>query len=173
MTQDVTARLRIGLGWDRHRLVEGKPFVLGGIEIPHQRGPHGHSDGDALLHAACDAVLGASGDDDLGTLFPDSAVEHHAAPSSTFATAVSARLAARGYRMLSLDAVIVVDAPKLAPHRNAVRESLANLFHLPTDAVNVKAKTREGIGPDGVVEATVVALVERTDSPSVKKRGQV
>lgn len=157
--------IRIGLGWDRHRMVPGRPFIIGGIEIPHDHGPQGHSDGDILLHAAMDAVLGASGDDDIGTLFPDDDPEYEGVSSSELTQKVMRRVTARGFRVLSMDAVLIVERPRIAPFRSEIRDSLAALFNVGRDRVNVKAKTAEGIGPEGeglVVEASVATLLQST-----------
>jgi len=160
----MTSDLRIGLGWDRHRLIEGRPLLLGGVEIPHDRGLAGHSDADALLHAAIDAVLGAAGQDDIGTLFPDDDDAHAGADSTALALRVHRLVHAKGFIVVSLDAVLIAERPKIAPHRARMRENLARAFDLAVDRVNVKAKTGEGVGPAGreeVIEATVVALVEK------------
>ena len=153
---------RIGLGIDVHRLAPGHPCVLGGIPIDSDVGPVAHSDGDAILHAACDAVLGAAGLDDLGTLFPDRAAENRDRASSEFCAEVCAKLRERGLAVLSLDVVVEAERPKLAPHRAAMRRRIAELFELDADRVNVKGKTGEGSGAIGrgeAIRATAVALV--------------
>jgi 2-C-methyl-D-erythritol 2,4-cyclodiphosphate synthase len=153
---------RIGLGIDVHRLEPGRPCVLGGIHFEAATGPLGHSDGDALLHAACDAVLGAAGLDDLGTLFSDRDPANRGRPSAEFCTAALALVRGRGLRVLSLDAVVETEVPKLAPARAALRQRLAELFELPVDRVNVKGKTGEkvdAIGRGEAMRATVVALL--------------
>ncbi len=154
--------LRVGLGWDRHLLVPGRPLVLGGVAIPYEKGLLGHSDADVLLHAAADALLGAAGEDDLGTLFPDDDPAYRDADSRDLARAALRRAVDRGLRLLSLDAVVVAERPKLAPHRAAIRAAMARLFEIDPARLNVKAKTGEGAGPQGrgeVIEATVVALL--------------
>ena len=156
--------LRIGLGIDLHRLVRGRRCVLGGIGIESPVGPEGHSDGDAILHAICDAVLGACGLDDLGTLFEDTDVAHRDADSRKFCREVLARARAAGCRVLALDVVVEAELPKLRPHREAIRQSIAELFNLELDRVNVKGKTAEGldaIGHGAALRATAVALVSR------------
>lgn len=153
---------RIGLGIDVHRLEEGRPCRLGGVRFDAQKGPLGHSDGDALLHAACDAVLGAAGLDDLGTLFSDRDPANLGRSSAEFCTAAMALVRAAGLRVLSMDAVVETEVPKLAPARTALRERLAELFLLPVDRVNVKGKTGEkvdAIGRGEAMRATVVALL--------------
>lgn len=139
-------RLRVGLGFDLHRLEAGRPCKLGGIELPHPTGPSGHSDGDAVLHAVCDAVLGAAGLDDLGTLFPDSDPQWRGADSARLAEACVARAAEAGWRVVNLDVVIATEGPRIAPHRAAMRARLAELCGVGADAVNVKGKTLEGLG---------------------------
>lgn len=154
---------RIGLGIDVHRLEPGRRCVLGGVGFPDATaGPVGHSDGDALLHAACDAVLGAAGLDDLGTLFSDRDPAHHGRDSAEFCAEVMARIRAAGLRVVSLDAVVETERPKLAPARAALRARLAELFALPVERVNVKGKTGEkvdAIGRGEALRATVVALL--------------
>ncbi len=161
---------RVGIGWDRHRLVPGRPFVLGGVTIPHDRGPLGHSDGDVLLHAVTDAVLGAAGLGDIGEFFPSSDPRWKDAPSRVFLEHAVAAAAARGFRPSNADAVVVLETPRLGPHRGAMRASLALLLGLDVAEVSVKAKTAEGLGPEGAGEAleahAVVLLVpgaERED----------
>lgn len=151
---------RIGLGWDRHALVAGRPCILGGLELPGELGPAGHSDGDALLHALVDALLGAAGLDDLGSLFPDTDPAWKDAPSTRFLDEAMARLRAAGLRPWSVDLVVVCDRPKLAPHRAAMREALAARLELPVDRVNLKGKTTEGgAASTPAVEVHAVALV--------------
>lgn len=150
--------LRIGLGWDRHLLEAGRPCVLGGVTIPHPSGPRGHSDGDVLLHALTDAVLGAAGLDDLGTLFPDTDPRWRGASSSDFLRAAIAEAQKRGLRPASADVVVIADAPKLGPHRAALRASLGKLLGLPADRVNVKGKTTE-LGLADRIEAYAVVLL--------------
>lgn len=154
--------LRIGIGIDLHRLAEGRACVLAGVVIPATKGPVGHSDGDAVLHAACDAVLGAAGLDDLGTLFSDRDPRHQGRDSADFCAEVLALVRQRGLRVRSLDAVVETELPKLKPHRAAMRQRLAELFAVDPDRVNVKGKTGEGldsIGAGNAIRATVVALL--------------
>ena len=155
---------RIGIGIDVHRLAPGRACVLGGVPIDSPVGPVGHSDGDAVLHAACDAVLGAAGLDDLGTLFPDSARENAGRNSADFCTAALQLVRSRGLRVLSLDAVLETELPKVKPHRQAMRDRIATLFDLPPDRVNIKGKTGEkvdSIGRGEALRATVVVLLGR------------
>ncbi len=153
---------RIGIGIDVHRLEAGRRCMVAGVELPGRAGPVGHSDGDAVLHAACDAVLGAAGLDDLGTLFSDRDPANKGRASAEFCTAAMARVRAKGLRVLSMDVVVETELPKLAPRRAAMRERLAALFELPVDRVNLKGKTGEkvdAIGRGEALRATVVALL--------------
>lgn len=138
--------LRIGLGFDVHRLVAGRKCILGGIELPHDTGPSGHSDGDAVLHAVTDAVLGAAGQDDLGTLFPDTDPKWKGADSATLLAAAIELVHAAGFRVESVDIVIATEGPRIAPHRAAMRARIAELLETDSRAVNVKGKTLEGLG---------------------------
>lgn len=138
--------LRIGLGFDLHRLVPGRPCILGGIELPHDHGPEGHSDGDAVLHAIADALLGAAGLEDLGTLFPDSDPLWKDADSAALLTEVVGRVARQRLQIVNVDVVIATEGPRIAPHREAMRERMARLLRVRPHAVNVKGKSLEGLG---------------------------
>lgn len=148
--------LRIGLGFDLHRLVEGRPCILGGIELPHPKGPQGHSDGDAVLHAVTDALLGAAGLDDIGTLFPDTDPRWKGSDSKTLLGSALEKVHAKGLRPISLDLVIATEGPRIAPHRPAMRASIAELCGLEVDRVNLKGKTLEGLG--ALAQGTGVAV---------------
>jgi 2-C-methyl-D-erythritol 2,4-cyclodiphosphate synthase len=137
---------RVGLGFDVHRLVEGRPCILGGVKLPHPKGPLGHSDGDAVLHAITDALLGAAGLDDLGTLFPDSDPKWKGADSAQLLQAALEKVRAAGYRVINVDVVIATEGPRIAPHRAAMRARIGELLGLEPSAVNVKGKTLEGLG---------------------------
>jgi 2-C-methyl-D-erythritol 2,4-cyclodiphosphate synthase len=153
---------RIGLGIDVHRLAPGRPCTVAGVPFAAELGPVGHSDGDAVLHAACDAVLGAAGLDDLGTLFSDRDPRNAGRASSEFCLEVMRQVRDRRLRVLSMDCVLETEVPKLKPHRQAMRERLAVLFELPVDRVNIKGKTGEkvdAIGRSEAMRATVVALL--------------
>ncbi len=149
---------RIGLGWDRHRLEAGRPCRLGGVDLDCPVGPAGHSDGDAVLHALTDALLGAAGLDDLGSLFPDTDPAWKDADSAAFLTEALRQLGERGLRPLSADLVVICDRPKIAPARPRIRAALAALLDLPLDRVNLKGKTTEG-GDGGRVDVQAVVLV--------------
>jgi len=162
---------RIGLGVDVHRLEPGRRCVLGGVEFESSVGPVGHSDGDAVLHAACDAVLGAAGLDDLGTLFSDRDPAHADRDSSEFCAETLRRVRDRGLAVWSLDVVVETESPKLKPRRAEVRARIAALFDVDVDRVNVKGKTGEKVGPVGRGEAcraTVVALLGRDDAADAR-----
>ena len=157
-------QLRIGEGWDTHQLITGRPLVLGGVTIPHTHGLLGHSDADALLHAITDALLGAAALGDIGRHFPDTAAEFRGADSVVLLTEAARRVRDAGYQIVNIDSTIVAQAPKLAPHIPAMCERIAAALGLPLDAVNVKAKTAEKMGPVGegrAIEARAVALLWR------------
>lgn len=138
--------LRIGLGFDVHALVEGLPCRLGGIDLPYDKGPEGHSDGDAVLHAVTDALLGAAGLDDLGTMFPDDDPRWAGADSATLLTTALAAVRARGLAPSSVDVVVATEGPRIGPHRAAMRHRMGELLGLDPERVNVKGKSFEGLG---------------------------
>jgi len=156
--------IRVGLGFDVHRLEEGRPCVLGGITLPHPTGPTGHSDGDAVLHALTDAVTGASGLDDIGTLFPDDDPKWKDADSAKLFTEAVRLANEKGWRLVNVDVVIATEGPRIKPHRAEMRSRIAELCALDVDAVNVKGKTLEGMGALAAgagVAVHAVCLVER------------
>ena len=160
--------MRIGYGFDVHRLVEGRPFILGGVTIPFERGPLGHSDGDALAHAVIDALLSACALGDCGQHFPDSDPRWAGADSLKLLAAAYALVRARGYALENLAATVVVQAPRLAPHLVAIRERLARTLDASIDDISVIAKTSEGLGytGDGTgIAASAVALLTRVPAP--------
>lgn len=138
--------LRIGLGFDLHRLEPGRPCILGGIELPHPAGPAGHSDGDAVLHALCDALTGAAGLDDLGTQFRDHDPAHAGRDSTEFLQEIMQQLRQAGWAVVNVDVVIATEGPRIAPHRAAMRARMGELLGIDTGRVNVKGKSLEGIG---------------------------
>ena len=153
---------RIGEGWDIHVLVEGRPLMLGGIEVPHDKGLLGHSDADALLHAITDALLGAAGLGDIGRHFPDTDARFKGADSIALLVEAANRVRAQGWRIGNIDSTIVAQAPKLAPHIPAMQARIAQALGLDASQVNVKAKTAEKMGPVGqgqAMEARAVALL--------------
>ena len=163
--------LRIGEGWDTHRLVTGRPLVLGGVTIAHTHGLLGHSDADALLHAITDALLGAAGLGDIGRHFPDTDAAFAGADSLRLLQDAAARVAAAGWSIVNIDSTIVAQAPKLAPHIPSMCERIGAALGLEPGAVNVKAKTAEGMGPVGegrAIEARAVCLLQRAASAAAK-----
>lgn len=157
-------RMRIGHGYDVHRLVEGRKLILGGVEVPFEKGLDGHSDADVLAHAVMDAALGAAALGDIGQLFPDTDPAYAGADSLELARHVARILAEAGWRVVDLDATLLCQRPKLAPHIPAMRENLARAFGLETGAVSVKATTEEHLGFTGQglgIAAHAVALLER------------
>ena len=155
---------RIGIGSDLHRFSPGRPLFLGGVEIPGEPGLLGHSDGDALLHAFCDACLGAAGKEDIGTLFPDTDPAWKGLDSKRIALEVRRILQIEGWTLVNLDAVLECETPKIAPWRERIREGTARVFGIDSSRVHLKGKTAEGLGPVGRGEAlrvTAVALLAR------------
>ncbi len=156
--------VRVGLGHDTHRLVEGRPLILGGVRVAHARGLSGHSDGDIVLHALTDALLGAAGLGDIGDAYPDNDPKWKDADSRLFLRDTLARLSREGWHVVNLDVIIFAQEPKLGPIKADIRDNLAGLLGLDAGAVNVKAKTGEHVGHIGRAEAMacqVVALIER------------
>ena len=144
---------RIGEGWDVHRLVAGRKLVLGGVEIAHSHGLLGHSDADALCHAITDALFGAAALGDIGHHFPDTDPQFKGADSLALLIEAARRVRAAGWQIGNVDATVIAQAPKLAPHILAMRQRLAQSLGLVLDQVSVKAKTAEGLGPVGALEA--------------------
>lgn len=155
---------RVGQGYDVHRLVAGRKLILGGVEIPHETGLLGHSDADALLHAITDALLGAVALGDIGRHFPDSDPRYQGADSRVLLRAAVALLAGKGWRPVNVDATIIAERPKLAPHAPAMVANVAVDLGISPDSVNIKGKTNEQLGYLGrreAIEAQAVVLVER------------
>lgn len=157
--------LRIGEGWDVHALVPGRALVIGGVAIPFERGLLGHSDADVLLHAITDALLGAAGLGDIGRLFPDTDPRLKGADSVLLLEEAARRVAQAGWTIANVDSTVVAQAPRLAPHIDAMRGRIAKALGLPPAQVNVKAKTAEKLGPVGQgqsIEARAVVLLSAT-----------
>ncbi|MFN8004423.1 MAG: 2-C-methyl-D-erythritol 2,4-cyclodiphosphate synthase [Acidobacteriota bacterium] len=155
---------RIGIGNDIHRLVEGRKLILGGVEIPHDKGLLGHSDADSLSHAITDALLGAAGLGDIGTHFSDKDPRWKNADSQMFLQAVCQMLAERGWRIVNIDATILAERPKMMPHIPAMKETLAATMNIEAAQLNLKAKTNEGldaIGRGEAIGAQAIALLEK------------
>ena len=156
--------MRIGLGQDTHRLVTGRRFLLGGVELPSECGELGHSDGDVLAHAVCDAILGAAALGDIGSLFPPDDPAWKDADSMTLLRTVFGMAKQAGWRFINLDCVVCCEQPKILPYRDNIRQSLADALEVSLDCVFVKGKTGEGLGPVGkgkAVQALAVCLLER------------
>ena len=155
-------KLRVGEGWDTHALVPGRKLLLGGVEIPYDRGLLGHSDADALLHAITDALLGAAGLGDIGGHFPDTDERFKGADSIVLLTEAALRVRRAGWQIANVDSTVVAQAPRLAPHIEAMRSRIAQALELAPAEVNVKAKTAEKLGPVGMgqsIEARAVVLL--------------
>ena len=158
---------RVGLGKDTHRLVPGRRFLLGGVEIPFEKGEAGHSDGDVLIHAVIDALLGASGLGDIGELFPSGDLKWKDADSRELLNAAWKMAQKEGWRIVNIDCVIVCENPKILPFREKIRSSLAQILEIDIPSVFAKGKTGEGLGPLGrgeAVEALALCLLVK-DSP--------
>ncbi|MGH9511215.1 MAG: 2-C-methyl-D-erythritol 2,4-cyclodiphosphate synthase [Terriglobales bacterium] len=160
-------KLRIGYGWDSHEFRRGIPLKIGGVTIPHSKGLGGHSDGDVLLHAITDALLGAVAAPDIGSLFSPSDSRWKGADSAVFLTEASRRVRAAGYAVGNLDCTLILAAPKIGPHAAAIRARVAELFRIPENRVGIKAKTPEGMGTDNAAIAHVTVLLNL--EPTKKK----
>jgi len=145
--------MRVGIGYDIHRFVEDRPVILGGVEIPHIMGLEGHSDGDALIHAICDAILGAAGLDDIGHQFPVNDDRYAGIRSTELLRMVADKIEAKGFQVYYVDSVIILEEPKIAPFKDRMREKIASSLSIEIDNVSVKATTQEGIGAIGRGEA--------------------
>ena len=156
---------RVGLGYDIHRLVEGRPLMLGGLHIPFAKGLLGHSDGDAVLHAVADAYLGAAGLPDIGELFSDKDPANKGADSRVLLRKVVEKVAAGGWTLENLDLNVIAEEPRMKPHKEALRQSIAGLLGVDPGRVNLKAKTREGLDAVGNREAIEVHCVVLLRSP--------
>lgn len=153
---------RIGEGWDTHALVEGRKLIIGGVEIPHDKGLLGHSDADVLLHAITDAILGAAGLGDIGRHFPDTAVEFKGADSFVLLQEAMRRVREKGWEIGNIDSTVIAQQPKLAPHIPLMQKRIAQALGVAEEQVNVKAKTAEKMGPVGelqAMEANAAALI--------------
>ena len=151
--------MRVGLGYDIHRLVQGRKLVLGGVTIAFEKGLLGHSDADVLLHALCDALLGAAGLGDIGRHFPDTDPEFKDISSITLLAQTFKMIRDRGFSVDNVDATVVCEAPKLAQHRSAMVSNIARVLELAPGRINVKATTAEGLGPPGRGEAIAAVCV--------------
>ncbi|MCE5267036.1 MAG: 2-C-methyl-D-erythritol 2,4-cyclodiphosphate synthase [Planctomycetaceae bacterium] len=158
-----TNGLRVGIGYDLHRLQPGGPLRLGGVDIPFDRHWIAHSDGDALLHAVIDALLGAAALGDVGQMFPDTDPENRGRDSAEMLATALEAVAALGWQIVNVDCIVFAQRPKLLPHRQTIRQRLADILHIEVERVGLQAKTGEGIGPIGreeAIAAQCVALLE-------------
>ncbi|HQX58645.1 MAG: 2-C-methyl-D-erythritol 2,4-cyclodiphosphate synthase [Rhodoferax sp.] len=156
--------LRIGEGWDIHRLVADRPLIIGGVRIPYERGLLGHSDADVLLHAITDALLGAAALGDIGQHFPDTDAQFKGADSTVLLAEAMRRVAAAGYQIGNIDSTVIAQAPRLMPWLPAMRKVIAQALNCAVEQVNVKAKTAEKMGPVGeglAIEARAIVLLQR------------
>lgn len=161
----MATEFRVGLGHDTHRLVEGRPLILAGVRIDHELGLLGHSDADIVLHAIADALLGAIGRGDIGEHFPDTDPACKDLDSSVLLTDVMALVKSQGWSVVNADIIVHAQAPKLLPHKPAMKQRLAQLLQSPEDRINLKAKTGEKVGPVGrkeAMQAEAVVLIQRT-----------
>jgi 2-C-methyl-D-erythritol 2,4-cyclodiphosphate synthase len=160
----MSREFRTGIGYDLHRLAEGRRLVLGGVEIPFEKGFEAHSDGDILFHAITDALLGAAGLGDIGELFPPTDPQWKDADSTVFLKQARELIESYGYGVANVDAVVVIERPKILPYRDQIRKRLAKILGIKADHVGIKAKTSEGVGPIGrgeAAEAHAVVVISR------------
>jgi len=163
-------QFRIGYGWDSHEFQRGIPLKIGGVTLPHPKGLGGHSDGDVLLHALTDALLGAIAAPDIGSLFSPSNPKWKGADSAVFLSEALERIRSAGYAVANVDSTLILAAPKIGPHAAAIRAHIAELLSVPTDAVGVKAKTPEGMGTENAAIAHVLVLLEKKSSVRLKSQ---
>ena len=160
----MTTQLRIGQGYDSHEFKRGVPLVIGGVKIAHSEGLGGHSDGDVLLHAITDALLGAIAAPDIGSLFPPSDPKWKNADSAVFLREALRRVAEARYELINLDSTLILASPKIGPYSTAIRKQVAQLCGIAEDCVGLKAKTPEGTGTDNAAIAHVTVLLQRAAS---------
>jgi 2-C-methyl-D-erythritol 2,4-cyclodiphosphate synthase len=156
--------MRIGYGWDSHEFKPGIPLKIGGVTLPHDKGLGGHSDGDVLLHAITDALLGAIAGPDIGSLFPPSDLQWKNADSALFLREALLRVDSAGYELVNLDSTLILAAPRIGPHADTIRKHLARLCGIPENCVGIKAKTPEGMGTENAAIANVAVLLKRTEA---------
>jgi 2-C-methyl-D-erythritol 2,4-cyclodiphosphate synthase len=158
--------MRVGIGYDIHRLVAGRPLVLAGVSIPFDKGLEGHSDADVLAHAVCDAILGAAADGDIGTHFPDTDPQYENADSLDLLGQVADRISKTGYAVVNLDATLMAEKPKLQPYRGEMAKNLARVLGISPDFVSIKATTTEGLGfvgrGEGIAAVCVALITKKT-----------
>lgn len=156
---------RVGIGYDVHQLVDGRKLVLGGVEIKHPQGLDGHSDADVLMHAVCDAVLGALGERDIGHFFPNTDPRWRNAPSKVFLQEAARQVAFHGGRIINIDATLIAQAPKISPHAQHMKENIAGALNVNVNRICIKATTNEGLGFIGRGEGIAAMAVASIDIP--------
>jgi 2-C-methyl-D-erythritol 2,4-cyclodiphosphate synthase len=164
--------MRSGIGYDIHRLVSGRRLILGGVDIPFEKGLLGHSDADVLIHAVCDALLGAAALGDIGIHFPDTDAAYKGISSRVLLGKTIQLLESRGFSVVNVDITVLAQTPKLSPFRKAMQENIAGMLHLAADCVNVKATTTEGLGAIGNSEgiaALCVAMIHQKETNPLEK----
>jgi len=175
-TKDQPPTIRIGYGWDSHEFKRGIPLKIGGVTLPHPKGLGGHSDGDVLLHALTDALLGAIAAPDIGSLFSPSDPKWKGADSAVFLREALKRVRAAGYRLVNADSTLILAAPKIGPHAAVIRVRVSELLGIPGNCFGLKAKTPEGMGTDNAAIAHVVVLLEkvatRSDQRTASKKAR-
>jgi 2-C-methyl-D-erythritol 2,4-cyclodiphosphate synthase len=154
--------MRIGYGWDSHEFKSGIPLKIGGVTLTHDKGLGGHSDGDVLLHAITDALLGAIAGPDIGSLFPPSDAQWKNADSAVFLREALQRVKSAGYELVNLDSTLILSTPKIGPHAETIRQQVSKLCGIPPDCVGIKAKTPEGMGTENAAIANVAVLLQRS-----------
>ena len=164
--------IRIGYGWESHEFKLGRPLRIGGFDVPHSHGLAGHSDGDVLLHALTDALLGAVAAPDIGALFPPSDSRWRDADSAVFLREALRRVDRAGYSIANVDSTLILETPKIGPHADSIRQQVAKLLRVPASSVGLKAKTPEGIGTPGAALAHAVVLLERKPAARGKPRAK-
>jgi len=156
----------VGIGYDVHRLVEGRKLILGGVEIRHPKGLEGHSDADVLIHAICDAIFGALGEGDIGHFFPNTDPRWHNAPSKVFLQEAARQVQFHGGKLINVDATLIAQAPKIAPHIHAMKMQISEALGLHPKRVAIKATTNEGLGFLGREEGMAAMAVASVDLPA-------
>lgn len=160
--------VHVGIGYDVHALVAGRKLILGGVEIPHTKGLDGHSDADALMHAICDAILGALGEADIGHFFPNTDARWKNAPSKVFLQEATVQVSKRGGKIVNVDATLIAQAPKIMPHIAAMKKNIAEALGVSEKKIGVKATTNEGLGFAGREEGIAAMAVAGVDLPEDK-----
>jgi 2-C-methyl-D-erythritol 2,4-cyclodiphosphate synthase len=160
--------VHVGIGYDVHALVAGRKLILGGVEIPHTKGLDGHSDADALMHAICDAILGAMGESDIGHFFPNTDARWKNTPSKVFLQEAAAQVSKRGGKIVNVDATLIAQAPKIMPHIAAMKKNIAEALGVSEKKIGVKATTNEGLGFAGREEGIAAMAVAGVDLPEDK-----